>query len=175
MLNNSQDISPSLQRKVPVCQTSIYIEDLNRNTLRTRSRMPCPTNPNMPGDDTPKPIQRVSTKQKNPRRGQRGLTLFVPAISPEGSLSTHYHTRITTMETVSAQSEQSSSHQIQRKKLRRHMLKGPERNKHGCTRKINMRTPCVKNICRQVPKTHKTNTTNGCSQLLTASQNFFWS
>ena len=48
-------------------------------------------------------------------------------------------------ETVSARGEQSSSHQNQRKKLRRHKLKGFERNKHGCTRKMNMRTPCVKN------------------------------
>ena len=41
-----------------------------------------------------------------------------------------------------------------------------------------MRRPCEKTSvgttnARQVPKTHKTNTTNGCSQQLTASQNFF--
>ena len=52
-------------------------------------------------------------------------------------------------ETVSAQGEQSSSHQNQRRKLRRHKLKGRERNKHGCTRKINMSTPCVKNLLHQ--------------------------
>ena len=64
-------------------------------------------------------------------------------------------------ETGSAQGEQSSSHQNQRKKLHRHELKGSERNKHGCTRNINMRTPCVNTTsaattnARQVPKTHK--------------------
>ena len=51
-------------------------------------------------------------------------------------------------ETGSAQAEQSSSHQNQRKKLHRHELKGPERYEHGCTRKINMRTPCANNLCR---------------------------
>ena len=45
-----------------------------------------------------------------------------------------------------AQGEQSSSHQNQRKKQRRQKLKGLERSKHGCTRKNNMRTPCVKNL-----------------------------
>ena len=47
-------------------------------------------------------------------------------------------------ETVSAQGEQSSSHQNQRKKLRRHKLKGNERHKYGLMRKIIKRTPCVK-------------------------------
>ena len=40
----------------------------------------------------------------------------------------------------------SVSHQNQRKKLRRHKLKGLEANKHGCTRKINKRTPCEKSL-----------------------------
>ena len=36
---------------------------------------------------------------------------------------------------------QYRTHQNQKKKLRRQKLKGAERGKHGCTRKINMRTP----------------------------------
>ena len=69
---------------------------------------------------------------------------------------------------VSAHGEQSSSHQNQRKKLHRHKLKGPERNKHGLMRKINRRTPCAK----KPPQEQQRH--DWCSQLLTASQHFFW-
>ena len=55
-----------------------------------------------------------------------------------------------------------------------------EANKHGCTWKLDKKTPCEKNLSkteqqqRQMPKTHKTDTTNVCAWLLTASWNFFW-
>ena len=57
--------------------------------------------------------------------------------------------------------------------------RAPEANKQGCTRKINMSTPSVKKPLQE-QQTHdksrrhtKPNTTNGCTQLLRASQNFF--
>ena len=75
---------------------------------------------------------------------------------------------------VTTQSPHTASKARHIKIKGRRELKCREKNKHGCTRKIHTRTPCVKNHCRNNerttgPKTHKTNTTNRCSQLLTHS------
>ena len=43
---------------------------------------------------------------------------------------------------------------IKRRKLRRHELKGPERNKHGLMRKVNKKTPCVKNLTQDRYRIH---------------------
>ena len=67
---------------------------------------------------------------------------------------------------------QYRTHQNQKKKLRRQKLKGSEKQTQVHEKNQHEDTKCEKPLhyqqthARQVPKTHKTNTTNGCSQFV---------
>ena len=71
VLHSSKEINISLHRKTPMRGPATNIEHPKRNPVWAGPRMPSPSHPQVPDQQTQKPTKRTPTNQKNFKKGKQ--------------------------------------------------------------------------------------------------------